>query len=515
MNLPQPSSPTILDENKVPPADSHGWRSVRALLVGIVLAIAVGVTFGETMWKASGSAERRLKKLEDQREKLASLLERDPPNPDAGSGKELQSQLKQLDHAIMSLRQELADATASSAILAKIGAAILRLVGELYLRLLMLIVLPLVATSIICGLRSLGTIRKLGNLGIWTLVYYTTTTGVAVGIGLFLTQTLVPGRAAGDLMAWSMPAVHPDASSRSLLQTMLEAIRGIPGNSGGGLVPANIVAAAADTNVLGVIFFSILIGLGATAAGSAAEPLIRVVEAANEVLMRVVRGLVALAPVGVFGLIASQLVENGGHRAVTGELMKLGWFAGTVVGGLTIHFVLLSLIGWIFGASPPGKTLPTFAPALVTAFGTSSSSVTLPVTLECAARHRISRDTAGFVLPLGATINMDGTALYEAAAALFIAQAAGVPLGGVELVIVFVLATLAAVGAPGIPNAGLVTLLLVLNAVKLPASGIGTLLAIDWFLDRCRTMVNVYGDVVGATVIDRWIAHPSKGAACG
>ncbi|HID76986.1 MAG TPA: dicarboxylate/amino acid:cation symporter [Planctomycetaceae bacterium] len=180
----------------------------------------------------------------------------------------------------------------------------------------------------------------------------------------------------------------------------------------------------------------------------------------------------------------------------------------TVLGGLAIHLVVLSFVLWAVGRRNPFTYLCGVGQALLTAFSTASSSATLPVTMECVEEMDVSEESSGFVLPLGATINMDGTALYEAVAAIFIAQSAGIPLGLTALVIIFLTATLAAIGAPGIPEAGLVTLVIVLSAVHLPAAGIGTILAIDWFLDRNRTAVNAFGDSVGAAVIDRYFGRP-------
>ncbi|MFQ6098695.1 MAG: dicarboxylate/amino acid:cation symporter, partial [Armatimonadota bacterium] len=181
-----------------------------------------------------------------------------------------------------------------------------------------------------------------------------------------------------------------------------------------------------------------------------------------------------------------------------------GKYAATVVGGLVFHgLVTLPLLLRLLGRRPPGRYARNVAPALLNAFATASSSATLPLTMQCVEqRNRISNRTASFVLPLGATINMDGTALYEAVAAIFIAQAFQVDLGPAHMVIVFLTATLASIGAAGIPEAGLVTMLIVLNAVGLPAEGIALILVIDWLLDRCRTTVNVWGDAVGAGVIE-------------
>jgi Na+/H+-dicarboxylate symporter len=269
------------------------------------------------------------------------------------------------------------------------------------------------------------------------------------------------------------------------------------------MIPANLVLAAAETNVLAMILFSIVFAVAVTSLGERGRPVAVFFDAANDAVLKIVHWIILLAPVGIFGLVAGRIISSGGGVAFAAELSRLGWFVATVLLGLGLHLIVLSAIVALLGGRNPLRYLDATARALLTALSTSSSSATLPVTMECVSEEGVSRRSAGFVLPLGATINMDGTALYEATAAIFIAQSAGIPLGGVELVIIFLTATLAAVGAPGIPEAGLITLLIVLAAVNLPAAGIGTLLAIDWFLDRCRTSVNVYGDAVGAAVIDR------------
>jgi Na+/H+-dicarboxylate symporter len=183
----------------------------------------------------------------------------------------------------------------------------------------------------------------------------------------------------------------------------------------------------------------------------------------------------------------------------------------TVTIGLAGHALVLALLLWIFGRRNPWRYTCGMLRALLTSFSTASSSATLPITMQCAEENnRVSRRSTSFVLPLGATVNMDGTALYEAVAAIFIAQSIGIPLDGAALVVIFLTATLAAVGAAGIPEAGLVTMIIVLTSVGLPTEGIGTILAIDWFLDRLRTTVNVYGDSIGAGIIDRYVQAEAR-----
>jgi len=232
---------------------------------------------------------------------------------------------------------------------------------------------------------------------------------------------------------------------------------------------------------------------------------IRFFDGMNEAIMQIVHLIMYVAPVGVFALIASKLGAAGGGELFLAEVLKVGKYALTVILGLLVHaVVVLPLILMLVTRRNPLTYLKNVSQALTTAFSTASSAATLPVTIECAEeRNQVSRKSALFVLPLGATVNMDGTALYESVAALFIAQMVGIELGFGDQMIVFFTATLAAVGAAGIPEAGLVTMVLVLQSVGLPLEGIGMILSIDWFLDRCRTTTNVWGDSVGAAVVDR------------
>ena len=212
-----------------------------------------------------------------------------------------------------------------------------------------------------------------------------------------------------------------------------------------------------------------------------------------------------VAPVGIFCLVAARFGEAQAKGEFAQVLAQMGWYFFTVLLGLALHAAItLPLILWIFTRKNPYRFMYQMSQALLTAFSTASSTATIPVTMECAVEKAgISKQATNFVVPLGATINMDGTALYEATAAIFIAQALGYELGLLGLLIVAVTATLAAIGAAGIPEAGLVTMVIVLNAVGLPIEYIGLILSVDWLLDRFRTAVNIFGDSIGAAVVDR------------
>jgi Na+/H+-dicarboxylate symporter len=268
------------------------------------------------------------------------------------------------------------------------------------------------------------------------------------------------------------------------------------------LISPNLVSAASQIQVLPIIVFAILFAMALTTVGEKGKLVFALFDGINEAMMKLVIWIMHLAPVGIFALIAARLGSVGGGEQFMAEIKAVGLHVVTVLTGLFIHALVLIAI-MLFIARRGLDYLVGMARALVTAFGTASSSATLPLTMECARQNRVDPKAVKFVLPLGATINMDGTALYEAAAVMFIAQAYGYDLSLAQQAIVFITATLAAIGAAGIPEAGLVTMVIVLTAVGLPLEGIALLLAVDWFLDRFRTTVNVWGDCVGAAVVDR------------
>jgi len=272
------------------------------------------------------------------------------------------------------------------------------------------------------------------------------------------------------------------------------------------LVHPNIIDAAAHMKLLPIIVFCILLAAALSTLGDKGKPVIAFFEGLNAAMMRIVEWVMVFAPIGVFALIASKLGSAGGGEAFVAQLAGLAKYALAVISGLLTHAAVLCLLLAMVARRSIGAYLKHLATPLMTAFSTASSSATLPLTLEGVKAAGVDARARRFVLPLGATINMDGTALYEAVAVLFIAQAYGIDLGFGQQMLVLLTATMAAIGAAGIPEAGLVTMVIVLEAVGLPLDGIGLLLAIDWFLDRCRTTVNVFGDTVGAAVVDKLTA---------
>jgi Na+/H+-dicarboxylate symporter len=361
--------------------------------------------------------------------------------------------------------------------------------GDFFLKALKMVIVPLVVASMIVGITSLGDVRRLGRLGGFTVLYYLATTGISVLLGIVLVNWIRPGVGI-ELGAGGVPEQvmgHGEMAFSDLVLSFLS---------------DNIFGAMARMELLPIIVFSLVFGAVLTSLGDRGRPVIDFFDGLNEAMMKMVHLIMWLAPVGVFGLVAARFAQAAELAEVVGGL---GRYMATVLLGLGIHgLVVLPVLVWLFGGRNPLRYLGDLSAALLTAFSTASSSATLPLTLECVEEKAgVSRRSAYFVLPLGATVNMDGTALYEAVAAIFIAQATGIALTPVQQVLIFLTATLAAIGAAGIPQAGLVTMVIVLQAVGLPLEGIGLILAVDWLLDRFRTTVNVWGDACGAAVLER------------
>jgi len=380
-------------------------------------------------------------------------------------------------------------------------------IGDLFLQALFALVVPLVISSMIVGIASLGDVRKLGSIGLRTILFFLTTTGLAVLVGLILVVVIHPGTPA------EQSNLEPSQEQRSSIS---ERIEDKPTTLGDllksiltSLVPKNLFVAMAEMQILPLIVFALVFGGVLTTIGEKGAFVIRLFEGINEAMMAIVHLLMWIAPVGIGALLAGRLGEAGGFTGFWPQLASLGTYVGTVLLALAIHGLVILPLALRFMAK---RSVPSYAKAmstpLMTAFSTSSSSATLPLTIEgLIEKAKVSRRVTSFVVPLGATINMNGTALYEAIAAMFIAQTYGIEMGLGETIIVLLTATLAAMGTAGIPEAGLVTMVIVLKAVDLPIEGISLILVVDWFLDRCRTTVNVWGDSVSAAVIDRWETH--------
>ncbi len=370
--------------------------------------------------------------------------------------------------------------------------------GTLFLNALKMLIVPLVVSSIISGMAGASQSDAFGRLGLKTLVYYITTSLLAIMVGLMLVNLYAPGIVDGQ-PAREVLGMSADTSD------MLEKTEG----KGAGdiievflrMVPTNVVAAAANGQLLGLIFFSLLFGFFMTRIHDRyVETMQNFWQGIFEVMMRITDWVMKFAPIGVFALVA-KVVASTGFDA----FKPLAVFMLTVLSALAVHvFITLPLLLKFIARVNPLRHYRAMAPALLTAFSTSSSSATLPLTMECVEKNAgVSNRTTSFVLPLGATVNMDGTALYECVAAMFIAQAYGLELTFATQFTIVLIALLTSIGVAGIPAASLVAIVVILAAIGLPAEGIGLILAVDRILDMCRTSVNVFSDSCGAVLIAR------------
>jgi Na+/H+-dicarboxylate symporter len=360
--------------------------------------------------------------------------------------------------------------------------------GVIFLRGLNMVVVPLILSSIISGVASIGGGSNLGRLGAKTLSYYVITSLIAILTGLFFVNLFQPGIGANLRTAANIQSLPTAGTSVSdiLIRT----------------IPDNIFDAMAKGQILPVIFFAILFGTFITQIPQKKQEfLIHLFDSIFEVMMKVTMFIIRFTPLGVFAIVSKEVAKNSGSLGnIAGSLAI---YMLTVMIGLIIHAgIILPLSVKILGKANPYKHFRNMATPLLTAFSTSSSNAALPLTME-AVEHKdgVSNKITSFTLPLGATINMNGTALYECVAVIFIAQAYGIHLSASQQVIVVITALLAAIGSAGIPMAGLVMMSIVLSAVNLPMEGIGLILAVDRILDMSRTTVNVWGDTCAAVII--------------
>jgi len=419
-------------------------------------------------------------------------------------------------------------------------AMYVKFIGELFLQMLKGIIIPLIVPALIASIGSLST-KVAGKVGLRAIVYYLTTTIFAVVLGITLVLTIKPGVGKEGDKA-------PSGERRNVTtpDTMMDLIRNcIPVNVVGATIqqartelewpdkistsdtgaiinPADKTTWKFDTvmventNILGLVTFSIVLGVAIAITSSPnysdseygprpGLPVLRFFRSLTVVMMKLTTWIIYLTPVGVCFLIAGQILAT---KDLSSELAKLGMYFITVMIGLLVHgFIVLPVIYFAVTRSNPFIFIFNMGSALITAFGTGSSSATLPVTINCIEeKNRVSQQIARFVLPIGAVINMDGTGLYEAVAAIFIAQLNGIQLNFGQVVTTAITATAASIGAAGIPQAGLVTMVMVLETVGLPSEAVATILSVDWLLDRFRTAINVLGDSLGAGLV----AHLSR-----
>lgn len=378
--------------------------------------------------------------------------------------------------------------------------------GTIFLNLLKLIAVPLILASLVVGVASLSDLKKLSRIGGKTIAIYIGTTIIALTIGLTVVNVMAPGEAVPPDMRDRLQASYSgDVEERTLLAEQARE-RG-PLQPIVDMVPENVFGSMSDNrNMLQVVFLALLMGIGLLLIPrEKATPLIDIFEGLNALIIKLVELIMYTAPIGVFGLLADTITSIAGDDAtqIVELLGALAYYCIAVVLGLVLMiFVVYPILLRTFTPRTLGTFFPGIAPAQLVAFSTSSSGATLPVTMEVAEKNLgVSEEVSSFVLPLGATINMDGTALYQAVAAVFIAQTIGMDLGiGAQLTIVFT-AVLASIGTAAVPSAGIVMLVIILEAVGVPAAGIALILGVDRPLDMLRTVNNITGDLTVASIV--------------
>ncbi len=367
-------------------------------------------------------------------------------------------------------------------------ALLIKPLGDAFLSALKMITIPLIFASVFVSIAGLSSIKEIKDMGIKTILYYFSTTALAVATGIIIVNIIHFSPPEDLKLSTENIHINKEFSLESLLNSF---------------IPSNIFQSLAEGKVLHVIIFSILFAISVlTLQKQKKEIITNFFDGINDSMLTIAKWIINLSPIGVFALVAYIVAEKG-----LSSIFSLWQYVVAVIVGLLIHAVInLGLIAFLVGRFNPFKYFTKIKEALLIAFSTSSSSATLPVSMEVAeTKAGIKKKVAGFVLPLGATINMDGTALYEAIAAMFVASFYGIDLSIGEQIIIFFTASLAAIGAAGIPSAGLVTMTLVFTAVGIPLEGIALILSVDRFLDMLRTTVNVWGDLIGAKIIDRFV----------
>ncbi|TWK75253.1 Proton/glutamate-aspartate symporter [Bacillus paralicheniformis] len=355
--------------------------------------------------------------------------------------------------------------------------------GTIFLNLIKMLVVPIVFFSLTLGVAGLGDPKKLGRIGAKTIAYFLSTTAVAIIIGLILALVIKPG----EIGSYDTSSAEYSAEKApSIAETLLN------------IIPTNPVQAMAEGNMLQIIAFSILVGLGITMLGKKADALLKVVEQGNELMMYLVNLVMKFAPYGTFGLIATAIGSQGWSA-----IKAMGLYMIVVILALVIHtIVTYGTTIALFAKRNPITFFKDFSEVMIVAFSTSSSNATLPVSMDVAQRKlKVPEPISSFVQPLGATINMDGTAIMQGVATIFIAQVYGVDLTMPQLLMVVLTAVLASIGTAGVPGVGLIMLAMVLQSVNLPVAGIALILGIDRLLDMIRTAVNTTGDAACAVIV--------------
>ena len=378
--------------------------------------------------------------------------------------------------------------------------------GTIFINGLQLIAVPLVLASLIMGVASLSDLRKLSRIGGKTIAIYIGTTAVAVILGLLIVNVLRPGDQVPESLREELERQFVAETTAQESQAENVGQRG-PLQLLEDIVPENFFSSASSNrNMLQIVFIAIVIGVGLIQVPKEqSKPLLDVVAAANAVVIRLVDLVMLIAPLGVFSLIARTITGMAGENfgQILALLGALGYYCVAVVGGLMLHMGFTYVLLLKLFTPMKLKTFATgIAPVQLVAFSTSSSGATLPLTMErCEEKLGISEEVSSFVLPLGATVNMDGTALYQAVAAVFIAQSLGMPVGVSGQLTIVLTAVLASIGTAAVPGAGIIMLVIILQAIGVPSAGIALILGVDRILDMLRTMTNVTGDATVATVV--------------
>ncbi len=375
--------------------------------------------------------------------------------------------------------------------------------GTIFINSLKLIAVPLILASLIKGVSDLKDISKLSKMGSRTIGIYLMTTVIAVSIGLLLVNVIQPGKSISEETRLELVSNYSGDAEKYADEALKQKESG-PLQALVDIVPDNIFGAAAENkNMLQVIFFAIFFGIGLILIPEEkSKPVKKFFDGFNEVILKMIDLIMLAAPYGVFALLAALVVESP-----NADLFKaLIWYAFTVILGLVLMIAFYNLLVWVVAKKSPSTFFKGISPAQLLAFSTSSSAATLPVTMERVTEHLgVDEEVSSFVLPIGATINMDGTSLYQAVAAVFIAQAFGMDLSlGVQLGII-VTATLASIGSAAVPGAGMVMLVIVLGQAGIPEAGLALIFAIDRPLDMCRTTVNVTGDASVSMIVAKWL----------
>lgn len=388
---------------------------------------------------------------------------------------------------------------AQSSFVVNVDKYVFNVIGQIFLNLIFMLVVPVVFVSIVLGVVGVGDPKLLGGIGLKTISFFLTTTAIAIIIGITLALVLQPGEGKSDLLKSEDVSSYQktldkednsqsSAAKQSFDQTLIN------------LFPKNPLQAMSEENMLQIITFAIFIGVGLIMVGSKAETVHRLFEQTNEVLMYIVTMIMSVfAPIGTFGLVAHAFTGAG-----FGAIQQLGMYFFIVLLALFIHFFVVYGSAVKFMAkSSPLKFFKGFLPAITLGFSASSSTATLPVSLKCTKNMGVRPEVASFVQPLAATINMDGTAIMQGVATIFIAQISGVELSFMQIITVVVIAVVASIGTAGVPGVGLIMLAMVLNAVGLDPAAIGIILGIDRLLDMTRTSVNITGDAACALIISK------------